>query len=96
MSNLLVLADRTEPRDLKLGNTILKIYRKELLRVRRVCLRGTWFEAGSVLTILPAEPDSVWWGSEVLLRTGLGLILACRINLQFILMCVFLVTNKKS
>jgi hypothetical protein len=33
MPNLLVLADCTEPRDLKLGSTILKIYRKELLRV---------------------------------------------------------------
>jgi hypothetical protein len=33
MSNLLVLADHAEPRDLKLGSTILKIYRKELLMV---------------------------------------------------------------
>jgi hypothetical protein len=81
MSNLLVLVDHIEPRDLKLGSMILKIYRKELLRVRRVCFQGTWFEARSILTILPAEGDSVWWGSEVLLRTGLGLILACRISL---------------
>jgi hypothetical protein len=30
MSNLLVRADRTEPRDQNLGSRILKIYRKEL------------------------------------------------------------------
>jgi hypothetical protein len=74
MSNLLVLAVCTEPRDLKVESTILKIYRKETLRVLWVCLQGTWSEAGSTLSVLPGEPDLVWWGCEVLLRTGLGLI----------------------